>query len=281
MPLAIFGINIEIVLCNKFCTMVSSNIIRQEKRKNIYFLLLWNVLLLLILLLIHSNVFGQYQKPRPKITALLKNWSVNLNIGQTSFFGEVSLYDDELTEKLSHEGSWSYGFVLSRQLSPVFGLSGQLILGNLRGANTRSHFIAEIKEYTLNTTLNFVNLLIPDNDARFFLYAKMGMGQFEFKSKLIFDDPEKSDKYVQSESPEFLYLIGGGAFYKLNHAFEINAEGTARLVNNDKLDGTSNKKDNDYYSYISVGITYKINNKPRDTRYYKKMGMRSPLIRRK
>lgn len=261
--------------------MVSPDIIRQEKRKNICFLLIWNAVLLLGLLLIQGNAFGQYQKSRPKLTALVKNWSVNLNAGQTSFFGEVSLYDDELSEKLSHEGSWSYGFVLSRQITPVFGLSGQLILGKLRGANTRSHFEAEITEYTINTTMNFVNLLIPDNDARFFLYAKAGMGQFEFKSRLMFDDPEKSDKYTESSSPEFLYLIGGGAYYKLNHAFEINAEGTARLVNNDKLDGTTNKKDDDYYSYISVGITYKINNKPRDTRYYKKLGMRSPLIRRK
>jgi hypothetical protein len=261
--------------------MVGPNLIRQEKRKNICYLMIWNAILLLIFLLIQGNVFGQYQKPKPKIAVLLKNWSINLNAGQTSFFGEVSLYDDELSEKLSHEGSWSCGFILSRQMTPVFGLSGQYIFGKLRGANTRSHFEAQIKEYSLNTTINLVNLLIPDNDARFFLYAKIGIGQFEFKSKLVFDDPEKSDKYVESESPEFLYLIGGGAFYKLNRSFEINVEGTARLVNNDKLDGTTNKSDNDYYSYISLGITYKINNKPRDTRYFKKLGMKSPLIRRK
>lgn len=281
MSLTIFGTNIEIAICNKIFNMINPNIMKQEKKKNICFLLLWNAFLLLIILLIQGNVFGQYQKPAPKISVLVKNWSVNVNAGQTSFFGEVSLYDDELGEKLSHEGSWSYGFVLSRQMTPVIGLSGQLILGHLRGANTRSHFEAEITEYTLNATLNFVNLLIPDNDARFFLYAKGGIGQFQFKSTLVFDDPEKEDKYVESDSPEFLYLIGGGAFYKLNHSFEINAEGTARLVNNDKLDGTSNKKDDDYYSYISLGITYKINNKPRDTRYYKKLGMKSPLIRRR
>jgi hypothetical protein len=276
-----FGINLENVSCNKNFKMINPNFLKQEKRKNLFLILLWNTLLLLLILLIQGNAFGQYQKPPSRLSKFLKNWSINVNAGQTSFFGEVSLYDDELTEKLSHEGSWSYGFVLSRQLTPVFGLSGQLIMGHLRGANTRSHFEAEIKEYTLNTTLNFVNLLMPDNDAKFFLYGKIGAGQFEFKSKLVFDDPEKKDKYVESESPEFLYLIGGGAYYKLNHSFEVNAEGTARLVNNDKLDGTTNKNDDDYYSFISVGVTYKINNKPRDTRYYKKLGMKSPLIRRR
>jgi hypothetical protein len=262
--------------------MIESNIENREKRQNIYLLIAWNALLILLILLIQTNAFGQYQKPPPKITVLFKNWSVNVNGGQTSFFGEVSLYDDELSEKLSKEGSWAYGFILSRQITPVFDLSGQILFGTLKGANTRSTFKAEIMEYTLNTTINFVNLLMPDNDARFFLYGKLGAGQFQFKSTLIFDDSEKPEKYVESESPEFLYILGGGAYYKFNHSFEVNAEATARLVNNDKLDGTSNNKgDDDYYSYISIGVTYRINNKPRDTRYFKKLGMKSPLIRRK
>ncbi len=262
--------------------MADSNLENRDRLRNVYLLIAWNALLLLLILLIRSNAVGQYQKPPPKISVLLKNWSINVNGGQTSFFGELSLYDDELSEKLSKEGAWAYGFILSRQMTPVFGLSGQLLWGSLKGANTRSQFRAEIMEYTLNTTINFVNLLIPENDARFFLYGKLGFGQFQFNSKLVFDDPEEPDKYVESESPEFLYLLGGGAFYKFNHAFEVNIEATARLVNNDKLDGTNNNKgDNDYYSYISLGVTYKINNKPRDTRYYKKLGMKSPLIRRK
>jgi hypothetical protein len=262
--------------------MINTNIGNRDKRQNIFLLIAWNALLILLILLIQANAFGQYQKPPPKISVLLKNWSINVNGGQTSFFGEVSLYDDEMSEKLSKEGSWSYGFILSRQMTPVFGLSGQIIFGTLQGANTRSQFTAEIMEYTLNTTINFVNLLIPENDARFFLYAKLGVGQFQFKSRLVYDDPEKPEKYTESESPEFLYTIGGGALYKITRSFEVNLEATARLVNNDKLDGTvNNKDDNDYYSYISLGITYNINNKPRDTRYFKKLGMKSPLIRRK
>jgi hypothetical protein len=262
--------------------MINSKIENQDKKQNIYLLIVWNGLLILLILLIHANAFGQYQKPPPKITVLLKNWSVNVNGGQTSFFGEVSLYDDELSEKLSKEGSWSYGFILSRQLTPVFGLSGQVIFGTLKGANTRSQFEADIMEYTLNTTINLVNLLIPENDARFYLYAKLGFGQFQFKSQLMFDEPEKQDLFVESEVPEFLYLIGGGACYKINYALEVNTEATVRLVNNDKIDGSvNNKDDNDYYTYISLGVTYNINNKPRDTRYYKKLGMKSPLIRRK
>ena len=261
--------------------MISPYTEKRAKRHNIYLLIIWNVILMIIIFLIQGNAFGQYQKPPPKITVLVKDWSINVNGGKTSFFGDVSLYDDELSEKLSKEGSWGYGLILSRQITPVFGISGQLLFGTLKGKNTRSQFAADIMEYTINTTINIVNILIPDNNARFFLYGKFGIGQFQFNSRLVFDDPEKEDKIVESNSPEVLYLIGGGAYYKISHSFNVNAEMAARIVDSDKLDGTENKKDTDYYSYLSVGVTYKINNTPRDTRYYKRMGMRSPLIRRR
>jgi hypothetical protein len=261
--------------------MISPYTEKRAKKQNIYLLIIWNVILLIIIFLIQGNAFGQYQKPPPKITILVKDWSVNVNGGKTSFFGDISLYDDELSEKLSKEGSWGYSIILSRQITPVFGISGQLLFGTLKGKSTRSQFSADIMEYTINTTINIVNILIPDNDASFFVYGKFGLGQFQFKSRLVFDDPEKEDRIVESDSPEALFLIGGGAYYKISHSFDVNAEMAARLVNSDRLDGTTNKKDKDYYSYLSVGITYKINNTPRDTRYYKRMGMRSPLIRRR
>ncbi|MBN2175791.1 MAG: hypothetical protein JW731_16800 [Bacteroidales bacterium] len=253
---------------------------RKDKRYNIIFLIVWNLVLIGLIFLIQSKSFGQYHKPPSFWSKLAKDWSLGVNAGQTAFFGDVSLYDDELSEKLSKEGAWAYGVSLNRQITPVIGLSGQLLVGKLEGSNSRSKFVADIMDYSVNLTLNFVNLLLPDNDAHFFLYGKLGMGQFQFESRLMYDDPDKQDLLVQPESPEFLYLIGGGASYIINHAFDVNFDGTARMVNNDRLDGTSNKKDKDYYSYISLGFTYKINNRPRDTRYYKKLGMKSPLIRR-
>ncbi|MEZ5195962.1 MAG: outer membrane beta-barrel protein [Bacteroidales bacterium] len=254
---------------------------KRASRQNIFFLDFWNAILLTLILLIQGNAFGQYQKPPPKISVLLKNWSINVNGGKTSFFGELSLYDDEITEKLSKEGAWGYGFDLSYQITPIFSLGGQLLFCELRGSSSRSQFVAEVSEYVFNTTINIVNLLMPDNNAHFFLYGKLGAGQFKFNSTLTFDDPEKDDKYFEAKSPEFLFLLGGGAYYKISNSFNVNLEMAARFANNDKLDGTSNKEDKDYYSYLSLGLTYKINNRPRDTRYYKRLGMKSPLIRRR
>ena len=254
---------------------------KQAKRQNIFFLILWNAILLLLILLIQGNAFGQYRKASPKMQGWMKNWSININGGKTTFFGDVSLYDDEFSEKLRKESSWAYGFILSRQMSPVIGLSGQMIFGSLVGTNSKSRFEADIMEYSFSMTFNLLNILIPKNDAHFFPYIKAGMGQFKYKSTLSYNDPNLDDRVVDTDSPEFMYIFGAGAYYKTNHTFDINLEITSRLIYNDRLDGTKSNKDYDYYAYLSLGLTYKINNKPRDPRYFRKMGMKSKLIRRR
>lgn len=254
---------------------------RRKSTTNIIYLVLWNLLLITLIFLIQNKSFGQYYHAPTTWASLLRNWSVNANVGRTSFFGEVSVYDHEFKEKMSKDGSWAFGFELARQFTPVFGLSGQYLLGQLSGSNSKSHFYSNITEYSANLTINLVNMLIPDNDAHFFPYFKLGIGQFTYDTKLIYNDPNKADITAKSKNPEFLYLFGGGAFFVLTNAFNVNMEFTGRRMNNDRIDGADNKKDDDYYSYISLGVTYKINNIPRDTRYYKKMGMKSPLIRRR
>ncbi len=253
----------------------------RKNSKNIIFLVLWNLVLIALILIISNKSYGQYRKPPNFWSKLAKNWSVNVNGGRTSFFGDVSLYDEEFSEKMSKEGSWAYGAGVYRQLTPIFALGGDILIGQLAGSNSRSKFTSNIKEATVNLTVNMVNLFIPDNNARFIPYAKFGMGQFTYDTKLIFDDPNKADIISASESPEFLYLFGGGAYYIISHSFDVNLEMMGRRMNNDKIDGTTNKKDDDYYSYFSIGFTYNINNVPRDTRYFKRMGMKSVLIRRR
>ena len=125
-----------------------------------------------------------------------------------------------------------------------------------------------------------MNLFIPDNNARFNPYAKFGAGQFTYDTKLVFDDPNKADIYASSESPESMALFGGGIYYVVSNSFNFYLEMTGRRMSNDKIDGSTNKNDDDYYSYLCAGITYKINNIPRDPRYFKRMGMKSPLLRR-
>jgi len=136
-------------------------------------------------------------------------------------------------------------------------------------------------EYTFNANLNFVNLLLPHNNANFFLYCKAGFGQFVFSSELDFKDPEQDDISINTGTPELVLNSGIGAFYRISPSFDAMAEGSLKLSSNDKLDGSSNKKDEDYYTYISIGITYRINNSQKNSRNIKFSGKRFPLIRKK
>ena len=256
---------------------------RQRNKKNIILIVIWNIILIFLIVFVQKNVLAQFHKPPSVIkTVLTKGWAIDANVGRTSFFGEVSLYDEQFNEKMSKEGAWAYGFIASKKISHVFAIEGQLLLGQLKGSNSRSQFVAEITEYTFNLTANLVNLFIPDNQARFNPYIKVGLGQFQFSTKLVFNDADMADVLAESDSPESLFLFGGGAYYTISNSFDIKLEFTGRRMQNDQIDGSaSNSKDNDYYSYTSIGLTYKIFNTPRDTRYYKRMGMKSRLIRRR
>ena len=161
-------------------------------------------------------------------------------------------------------------------MSNLFGISFQLVK-----SNSESSFTSNINEYSFQLTSDLVNMLIPENRASFHPYLKAGMGQFNFNSNLKYNDPNKPDLKTSSTAPEFVFLFGGGAFYIISNSVDLNMEFMARRMSNDRIDGTPNKETTDYYSYLSAGLVYKINNIPRDVRYYKRLGMRSPLIRRR
>ncbi|RLD59927.1 MAG: hypothetical protein DRJ05_05625 [Bacteroidetes bacterium] len=239
-------------------------------------------LTIMVLFLFESYSYAQYERPSYSWSNMLKHWSVGLSIGQSSFYGDVSLYDNELSDKLSTEGSWSYGFKVARQLTPVIGIQGQLLFGELKGKNSISSFEANINQLSVNATLNFVNLLLPGNDSKFFLLVKMGFGQYIFDSRLRFNDPNKPDIEVNTGTPEFLFVMGPAVYYKISNSFNINADMDVQWANNDKLDGTTNNnKDDDYYTYLSVGITYKINNVNRSARGFRHKGGKFSLIKRR
>ena len=239
------------------------------------------ILVIILYFLSINESHGQYKEDPFFDKEIFKHWSINFNSGRTSFFGDVTAYDDELSEKLSKESSMGYGFNIARQISPVVGLGVEFLMGKLVGSTSVSNFETNIIDYNFHITIDAANLFMPGNNANFLPYGKFGLGQFKFDSKLCFDDPEKDDIIVDTGIPEFLYMFGGGINYRLSNSFNINAEISLRMINNDKLDGKSSSSDEDYYSYLSFGITYKINNVTGTIRDYKKMGRRFPLIRRR
>jgi opacity protein-like surface antigen len=253
---------------------------KQRVTANIIFILISNLLLVVLIVLLHGRASGQYYKDPVTWESLAKNWSVNANFGRTSFYGDVSLYDYEFTEKIRKEGSWAWGIGISREFINVISVHAHFLRGELAGSNSRSHFSSRISEKSIHASMNLLNMLIPDNQARFFPYVKGGMGQLTFRTKLIYNDPNQEDVRTRSESPEFVLLYGGGAYFVINGSFGLNLEYMSRRIGNDKIDGITNNNDYEHFSYLSMGLNYKINNKPHDVRQYRRLGMKSPLIRR-
>ncbi len=188
------------------------------------------------------------------------NWSVNINAGLSSFFGDLSKYDSEVAGKLTKESGPAFGGILTKQLNNKFGVSGQLLYGNLKGMNdSKISFKANFLEYNIQARVNFVKLFSPFSLSKFGLEAYGGAGQFVFKSTKYDLSHEDPDTEVQNtHTPEFVYFFGMGASYKINDKIGVTLDMSMRQAQNDKIDDYVKNKNNDYYSYFNVGVTYYI-----------------------
>ncbi len=187
-------------------------------------------------------------------------WSINVNGGLTSFFGDLSRFDTEITEKLTKESGPAFSGILTKHINNKFGISGQLLYGNLQGENmSKISFEATFVEYNLQGRIDFINLFSPDNILNFGIVGYGGIGQFVFSSTKYDRREEQPEISVENTgTPEFVYFGGLGAYYTIKDRYSITVDMAMRQAQNDKLDDL-NKNDNfDYYTFVSIGLTYHI-----------------------
>ncbi len=185
------------------------------------------------------------------------NWSVNLNVGQTSYFGDLSLYDDDPIGKFSKESGLGFGMQITKHINSIFGLSGQLLFGNIKGHKEELSFKTKLMEYSLQGRVNLVNLMSDTKDHKFNLIAFAGFGQFLFDARLWEYDGDYGDDYDEiANVPEFVIYAGAGICYNVSGNIGATANMAVRQSQNDKLENYQKGNDYDYFTYISVGITY-------------------------
>lgn len=186
-----------------------------------------------------------------------KMWSVNINAGATSFYGDLSSFDNNYFEKLVNESGPAIGIQINRHIDRIFSFSGQLLIGKMTGSASSSSFNANILEYNLHLRINLLGLVFPKNSTKYGLNAFAGVGNFIFNSEKQVYREENIDYYEHTTRvPEFVYFFGGGFYYNLNVNFGITADLSIRRCQNDKLDVEYKNGDFDYYSYLGVGIIY-------------------------
>lgn len=188
------------------------------------------------------------------------SWSINLNGGFTSYFGDYSIYDHRYIKKIQYESSEAFSGVLTKYFNHYLGVSGQLLYGNLKGGdNQQTSFKSSLVEYNIHMRFDLVRLISNRVDTRFGVEAYGGLGQFLFKTtQYTLVDGNTETEVHDTGTPQFVYFAGGGMYYKFTDNFGVTADLSVRLSQNDKLDLKVKNNNYDYYSYVSIGMTYYI-----------------------
>ncbi|RLD57092.1 MAG: hypothetical protein DRJ05_10285, partial [Bacteroidetes bacterium] len=224
------------------------------------------VFLIALVFAIPSVLFSQNANRAEGSDKLTYQWYVNGNLGITQAYGDIQ------------EGSWhgamlgsdsrtlSGGLRLGKHVSPVFGIYGSFLAGNLKGTSGEDNkdvfFETSLTEGILGATVSLSNLIGGYKPRLLNLYLTGGVGMINFSPK-VFDkttgDPYpaidgKTDDYANTS--EALIPVGGGIDIRLNDRWDVNLETTLRLVDGDKLDGWVGGENTDGFFYTSVGLGY-------------------------
>lgn len=211
-----------------------------------------------------------------------KKWSIGLNGGITQFYGDLRQYNWAPVIKNNNSSRPEVGFGfqgnLSRSFNHIFGLRGNLSLGNLAGmkrasgGNTR-YFRTNFVQYDLVLTANISNMFYSDmtKDRPFTIYGFGGVGLMHFRSLV---KKTSNDEFVASQgyknrgtekkefTSETVFPIGGGIRYKLSKSLALTAEGTMFNTISDKLDATVRANTaKDRFFLGTVGVVYKFGKK--------------------
>ena len=214
-------------------------------------------ILLLFCFLLPLFVYPQQWKKDRVKNEQWNVWAINANAGITSFYGDLSSFDANYIEKLHYESGPATGIMVTKHFDRLFAISGQIIASRLKGSLDNISFKSEIFEYNLHLRLNIYNLFVPYHNSKFGINVFGGLGNFLFNTTQTIATEGKVEHITnQSRVPELVYFVGGGLFIQPTSSFAINTEISIRRCNNDMLDGLKKNNNDDYYSYLNVGITY-------------------------
>ncbi len=186
-------------------------------------------------------------------------WSVNINGGVTSYYGDLSIYDSDIPLKLSRESGPAFGVVISKSVSNTITFSGQFLIGKFLARKQNISFETSFLEYNAKLNIDFVNMFSPWKPHKYGITGYLGVGNYLFNStKKEYYEERVDVSTTKARVPEFVFIVGGGFFYKFVDDFSVSFNLGLRQSQNDKIDSYHHGTDYDYYSYTSIGLTYHI-----------------------
>jgi hypothetical protein len=184
-------------------------------------------------------------------------WIFNANVGVLSYFGDLSIYDNDIAGKLESESGRAGGIMVTKKVNKAFGLSAQLLTGKLKASKGNISFETTLYEYNVSAYIDLISLLKIQKLKNLEIQVFGGMGNMIFNaSKFEFYEGETKQTDHKTRVPEFVYFAGMGVHYRFSSSFGVNTSLSLRQCQNDKLDVYYKLPDFDYYTYFQFGFTY-------------------------
>jgi len=241
-----------------------------------------SLLFVALSVLIVGTSFGQ-DEAKTKTKKKFNYFSIGLHGGWTQFYGDLRQYDYGFTQAKHDVNNGGGGLFVDYQLNSVVGFRGNLLLGTLGGSkrtinNPNSvdqnvYFNTFFIDYTLNATVNFINLMYSDRtkDRLFTAYLVGGVGFTSSRTRKFRLNGPNADDWVRSEpfnnkdgeeskfTTSLIIPAGIGIKFRLSKRFDLGMEYTQRFAPvGDKLDGTVGGGQMDSYGYFNVFAAIKI-----------------------
>lgn len=137
--------------------------------------------------------------------------------------------------------------------------------------SVNQYFKANILEYSFSVGVNMVAIFLQRTNTKVGVYANVGIGLIEIKSKL-YDGTDNtvvgSYGYNEGKSTtEAVIPVGLKVLYNINKHSSVSIQTTLSRVDTDKMDATVGNDNRDYYNFTSIGYTYKIYRKKNRSKF--------------
>jgi hypothetical protein len=229
-----------------------------------------------MLLIICNIVFAQPKTaPVKKKTGVVNSefykWAVNLNGGSTQYWGYINSRNVGTT--LRHSPTYGYGLELTRQITPIFGITGQFTMGTLKGrkdlfsndSSANLLYSSKFMDFSLSARISLTDLFLGIKPQRKLnVYGIVGLGLANIEGRTInyytFDTVHAfgygSGKGIKGYELDGMATVGIGLKMKIRKGLDLTFENSMRFIHENKLNEVNGFLPSDLYGYSSLGISY-------------------------
>lgn len=240
------------------------------------------VLIMALVGLVPLTMMGQKETTKQAKPSFDSYWYAGGNFGLSQFHGDITKY-----RFVPDKDNWNFGGGLNfgRQMTSIFGLRGNVSMGNYSGMedrvslNYQGYYDKKIEgsyiDYSLLMTFDLDNLILGYNPDRWLgMYALLGIGNSQYRVKkytLSTGVLEGSRGYDTEQGGGDGKGFGGrdligtipaglGINFSVSEKVDITLESLFRFGDTEGMDmygGGAAEIKNDFYSLNTVGLIYK------------------------